>query len=109
MRFQAIQETPPSGFYLLAVFFDIISADKRFLRICMEIETQDNIEKADNDEQRSSSREQKSDHFFYLLSCVLSHIPPFGKGRSGGIFVMRTSPKNLPCPLFAKEGYFRDN
>jgi hypothetical protein len=36
-------------------------------------------------------------------------IPPFGKGRSGGIFVMRTSSKNLPYPLFAKEGYFRDN
>jgi hypothetical protein len=34
----------------------------------MEIKTQDKIEQADNDEQRTSSREQKSDHFFYLLS-----------------------------------------
>jgi hypothetical protein len=33
-------------------------------------------------------------------------IPPFGKGRAGGIFVVRTSSKNLPSPLFAKEGYF---
>jgi hypothetical protein len=39
----------------------------------------------------------------------ISDIPPFGKGRLGGIFVMRTSSKNLPYPLFAKEGYVRDN
>jgi len=34
-------------------------------------------------------------------------LPPFGKGRLGGIFAMRTSSKNLPSPLFSKEGYFR--
>jgi hypothetical protein len=39
----------------------------------------------------------------------ISDIPPFGKGRLGGIFVVRTSSQNLPSPLFAKEGYFRDN
>jgi hypothetical protein len=39
----------------------------------------------------------------------ISDIPPFGKGRLGGIFVVRTSSRNLPSPLFAKEGYFRDN
>ena len=34
-------------------------------------------------------------------------IPPFGKGRLGGISVMRKSALNLPRPLFAKEGHFR--
>jgi hypothetical protein len=39
----------------------------------------------------------------------IPYIPPFGKGRLGGIFVMRKSFINLPYPLFAKEGYFLDN
>jgi hypothetical protein len=39
----------------------------------------------------------------------ISDIPPFGKGRFGGICVVRISSQNLPSPLFAKEGYFRDN
>jgi len=37
----------------------------------------------------------------------ITDIPPFGKGRLGGIFAVRTSSINLPSPLFAKEGYFR--
>jgi hypothetical protein len=34
----------------------------------------------------------------------ISDIPPFGKGRLGGIFVVRRSSQNLPLPLFSKEG-----
>jgi hypothetical protein len=44
----------------------------------------------------------------FTNSIGMPDIPPFGKGRLGGIFVMRTPSKNLPSPLFAKEGYFRD-
>jgi len=44
-----------------------------------------------------------------LRSIKIPDIPPFGKGRLGGISVMRTLSKNLPYPLFAKEGYYLDN
>jgi hypothetical protein len=36
----------------------------------------------------------------------ISHIPPFGKGRLGGILVITTSSKNLPFPSLPKRGIF---
>jgi hypothetical protein len=67
MLFQTFQEASASRFYVLAIFFDIVGAEKRFLRIRIEIATQENMEQAGDDEQRTSSGNQ-SDHFF-LLSC----------------------------------------
>jgi hypothetical protein len=42
-------------------------------------------------------------------SMKISDIPPFGKGRLGGIFMVRGSSQNPPTHLFSKEGYFRYN